>query len=201
MSLPPTQFYQLRPKLEEILEDEAPFPYTLSAFLEFLCRNHCLESLEFILEAERYRKIYSRRQDFRESATGSARNRDMMRVWEHIMTTYVARSAPHEINIPCEDRAEMLEFANARRPPPPDVLEAPIHSVHGLINDSILIPFFDECSRNHCTVSLSAPSVGPSWSSPSPDTFNTLTDRTIKKCLSSEVVSDFELNMGKNSST
>ena len=55
--------YHLRPKLDEILNDTAPVPYTLGTFIAFLAQNHCLEVLEFILEAKRYRKTYDWLQD------------------------------------------------------------------------------------------------------------------------------------------
>jgi hypothetical protein len=48
----------MRPTLDEVLANTAPAPYTLSAFMAYLSQNHCLETLEFTLDAKRYREAY-----------------------------------------------------------------------------------------------------------------------------------------------
>lgn len=144
------KFHHRRPKLEEILEDAAPLPYTLSAFMDFLCRQHCLETLEFILEVKRYRKAYDLlQQDFCGSTTNHTWNKHMMVQWEHLMTTYIVPSSPCEINLPPGVRERLLEFANNPSPPPPDVLEAADQHMYALINDSILMLFFKDCARKN----------------------------------------------------
>lgn len=155
----PTTFYHLRPKLEEILDDAAPSPYTLSTFMDFLSHNHCLETLEFILGVRRYRKTYLLQQNFCDPAWRDARRKDMMVQWQHLMTTYITPSAPREINISPAVLTELLDFTNPESPPPPELLERPVRSMHQLIEDSVLAPFFEECSRKYRTVSLSAPSL------------------------------------------
>jgi len=161
----PTRFCHLRPKLWEILDDAAPFPYTLSTFMDYLSHNHCLETLEFILEVRRYRKTYSLlQQSFGDSASRNAWKTHMMVQWQHLMTTYIMPSAPREINISPAVRAELLDSTNIQSPPSPDFLEAPVQSMHQLINDSVLAQFFEECSRKHRTISLSAPSLVSTWS-------------------------------------
>ena len=47
-----------RPTLDEVLNNTTPPPYTLSAFIQYLSQNHCLETLEFILEAKHYCESY-----------------------------------------------------------------------------------------------------------------------------------------------
>lgn len=192
----PTKIHYWRPKLEEILEDAAPLPYTLSAFMDFLCRKHCLEILEFILEVRRYRKAHSLLQHgFGDSTTNNAWNTQMMMQWQHLMATYIVPSAPCEINVPPKVREELLEFANNSSPPPPDVLEAPIQNMHALINDSILMPFLKDCSRKPSVVSFPAPAFTNTWSIPSSGAIN---DCVIKNCPSTEPVSEFGYRRGKN---
>jgi hypothetical protein len=160
----PTNFYYLRPKLEEILDDAAPFPYTLRAFMDFLSHNHCLETVEYIMEVKRYRKTYNMvQQILGDSASGNAWRTHMMVQWQHLMTTYIIPAAPREINISPAILAELLDFANVLPPPPPDLLEASVQSMHQLINDSVLEPFFKELSRERRTLSLSKPSLFSAW--------------------------------------
>lgn len=107
-------------RIKEILEDAASLPYTLSTFSDFLYRQHCLQTLEFILEVRRYQKAYNLLQlDFHDSTTNDKWNTHMMVQWQHLMTTYIAYSAPYEINILPKVREELLKFANNPSPPPP----------------------------------------------------------------------------------
>lgn len=103
--------------------------------------------------------------------------------WQHLMTTYITPSAPREINIPPAVRAELLEFANIQSPPSPDLLEAPVQSMHQLINDSVLAPFLNECSRKHRTTSLSAPSLVSTLSISPTENFD---NRKTKRCPSAD---------------
>lgn len=47
-----------QPSLDEVLNNDAPYPYTLDSFTAYMSQIHCLEILEFILEGRRYRKTY-----------------------------------------------------------------------------------------------------------------------------------------------
>lgn len=194
-----TKTYHLRPTFEEILEDAAPLPFTLSAFMDFLCRHHCLETLEFILESRRYQKAYSSaysslQQNLHDSTKRNAWNTHMMLEWQHLITTYVAPSSPCEICLPPKVRGDLLVFANAKSSPSPDVLEEPVQSMHRLMNDSILLQFFSELSRRPHMLSLSAPSLASTRVSPWLWYCDT---RTTKNC-STDVVSEFGLNIGKS---
>lgn len=160
----PTKFH-LRPKLEEILDDAAPSPYTLSAFMDFLSHNHCSETVEFILAVRRYRNSYTLlQQSFWNTASRNAKREDIIVQWQQLMTTYITPSAPREINISPAVRAELLGSTNHELPPSPDLLEAAVQNMHQLINDSVLAAFFEECSRKYRTISPSAPSLVSSWS-------------------------------------
>jgi hypothetical protein len=47
-----------QPTLNEVLKNTTPPPYSLGAFINYLTQIHCLETLEFILEVNRYREGY-----------------------------------------------------------------------------------------------------------------------------------------------
>ncbi|KAF7158140.1 hypothetical protein CNMCM5623_002806 [Aspergillus felis] len=47
-----------RTTLTEILSHSSEHPYTFEAFVDFLAKNHCLETLEFISEVKHYRESY-----------------------------------------------------------------------------------------------------------------------------------------------
>src|SRR4051794_20383280 len=55
VAIPPGSYRPRRPTLAEVLANAAPPPWTLSAFTGYLSQNHCLETLEFTLDANRYR--------------------------------------------------------------------------------------------------------------------------------------------------
>jgi hypothetical protein len=124
-----------------------------------------LETLQFILKAKRYWKTYSLlQQSFPDSASRNVWRTHMMVQWQHLMTTHITPSAPREINISPAIHAELLDFANVLSPPSPDLLEAPVQSMHYLINASILEPFCKECSRKRRMISLSTPLLVSAWS-------------------------------------
>ena len=141
--------YHLRPKLDEILDDSAPFPYTLSAFIAFLSKNHCLEILEFVLETRRYCQGYQ--------VLDKAHRRVLNQQWQRLLQIHILPGAPREINIPDKVRDGLL--ASSQRPgstddddgddedpPDPALLDPAVQQMHELMNDSILLPFLRDCS-------------------------------------------------------
>jgi hypothetical protein len=52
MKEPSGSLYHIQPQLDDILNDVAPFPYTLGAFIAFLSELQCLETVEFLLETD-----------------------------------------------------------------------------------------------------------------------------------------------------
>ena len=137
------------PTLQEILSNSAPQPYTLSAFTAYLSQNHCLENLEFIKEADRYRVKYDEMMsgspepafsdDYRECE-------DVRNLWNRVLQTYVVPNTPREINIPSEVRDALVALPNVTTPPHPEVLEPAVKAVSDLMNDSILMAFIHDLS-------------------------------------------------------
>ncbi|PBP21702.1 hypothetical protein BUE80_DR007604 [Diplocarpon rosae] len=58
LAIPTRPYYPRRPTLQEVLSNTAPPPWTLAAFMQYLSQNHCLETLEFTMDAKRYEKHY-----------------------------------------------------------------------------------------------------------------------------------------------
>ncbi|KAK6084196.1 regulator of G-protein signaling [Seiridium cupressi] len=136
------------PSLGEILSNTAPPPWTLSAFTAYLSQNHCLETLEFLMEAERFRKAHqlqstipARQLQFDEE--------DVCSLWHKIMQAYIMPYSPREVNIPAPVRDRLLELkcSNSTVPQPSELNEA-VSIVHELMIDSLLFPFFQSVT-NH----------------------------------------------------
>lgn len=136
-----------RLKVHDILNDHAPFPYTLSAFIAFLSDNHCLEILEFIFEARRYRHGY---QD-------QSLERDTLhQQWLRLLRTYIVPGAAREINITDKVRGELLdsvsgltqdqEQENDTSCPDPENLNPALKQMHDLLHESILQRFIKRYS-------------------------------------------------------
>ena len=133
-----------RPTLDDVLNNRAPPPYTLSAYMAFLSQQHCLETLEFTLESKKYREKYD------EAAaqmagmplnTESDEGFELQQEWMRILDVYVKPGAPREINLPSVERDDLLEHPYAVKPPPPEALEPSVKRMYDLMSDSIFIPF------------------------------------------------------------
>ena len=145
------------PTLQEILSNSAPPPWTLSAFTAHLSQNHCLENLEFVKDAERYRKEYDlfRTQYNDVSRSPHFQKRDeVKRLWQKIIKAYIVPNAPREVNLPSDVRHALLELPNQSSPPSPDALDPAVRRVYDLMNESSLMSFVSELSPTR-----SAPSI------------------------------------------
>ncbi|KAK5947265.1 hypothetical protein PMZ80_001414 [Knufia obscura] len=133
-----------RPTLDDVLNGQAPSPYTLAAYTAFLSQQHCLETLEFVTEAKKYATKYD------ESAasyhgmpltTDSSEGFELQQDWIRIMDVYVKPGAPREINLPAEERDDLVEESYEPRPPKPEALDPAVRRMRDLMSDSIFIPF------------------------------------------------------------
>ncbi|KAI1381409.1 hypothetical protein F4677DRAFT_440625 [Hypoxylon crocopeplum] len=128
------------PSLTEILSNTAPPPWTLSSFMAFLSQNHCLETLEFILDAERYRFTYHQIAQGH-SSEGPAQ---ICSLWRKVIDAYIMPCAPREVNLPSHVRDRLLRLPCCRaNPPDPSELDESVQIVRDLINDSVLVPFLE----------------------------------------------------------
>jgi hypothetical protein len=90
-----------KPNLAEILANTAPPPYTLSSFMAFLSQNHCLENLEFTMDASRYRKHYSKMVNRHPGSPISPLSDEctyVLMLWRRLIDAYIRESGPREVS-------------------------------------------------------------------------------------------------------
>ncbi|KAL2359635.1 hypothetical protein RJZ56_007506 [Blastomyces dermatitidis] len=121
-----------RPTLDDVLAGTSPPPYTLSAFMAFLSQNHCLETLEFTMEAKRYRDTYY---------ADPTRTQHLRMLFQRILTAYIVPASPREINVSSEVRDDLLNHSNSPTPPRPETLDSAVKRMRDLMEESIFIPF------------------------------------------------------------
>ncbi|RHZ58345.1 hypothetical protein CDV55_102358 [Aspergillus turcosus] len=156
--------YHLQPRLDDILNDEAPFPYTLGAFIAFLSEHQCLETVEFLLETERYRRIYHWLEHKSQTRDDSIRNAHLLGLWNRLINQYIRPHSNREINIPCDIRQELMQHFHNQEddPPPPELLDRSVTNIKELLRGSILIPFLRRSSATARIQPLSMPCLNNS---------------------------------------
>lgn len=136
-----------RPTLADVLANSAPHPWTLSAFTAYLSQNHCLENLEFTMDAERYRDRYDEMMA-RLAETSSPPDAEecgyLRMLWQRLMDAYVIADGLREINIPSHVREALLSLPNHAAPPEPDGLEIAVKIIYDLMEESVLVGFLNE---------------------------------------------------------
>ncbi|CAG8057697.1 unnamed protein product [Penicillium olsonii] len=155
--------FSMRPTLDEVLANVAPPPYTLSAFMAYLSQNHCLETLEFTMEANRYRESYFALLDrLGPSALESdcPESKHMRMLWQRLLTAYIFPGSPREINLSSEVRDALLQHANVTAPPVPETLDSAIKRIHELMEESIFLPFINSHTLSP-SMMPSDPILGP----------------------------------------
>ncbi|KAF7179913.1 hypothetical protein CNMCM7691_008965 [Aspergillus felis] len=155
--------YHVQPRLDDILNDVAPFPYTLGAFIAFLSEHQCLETVEFLLETERYRRIYHWL-EHKTEACEAVRKAHLSGLWTRLINQYIRPHSEREINIPSDIRQQLLQQFHNRGddPPPPEVLDRVVNNIKELLRGSILIPFLRRSSTTARVQPLSMPSLNDS---------------------------------------
>lgn len=136
------------PSLRDILSNTAPPPYTLGAFMAFLSQNHCLETLEFTMDADRYRAAYDeilQKQQQQPTVAGDA-NEHVCALWQKLMSAYILPCGYREVNLPAHVRDRLLSLPATPTPPHPTELDEAVTIVYELMNDSVLGPFLASVS-------------------------------------------------------
>jgi hypothetical protein len=156
--------FSMRPTLDEVLANVAPPPYTLSAFMAYLSQNHCLETLEFTMEANRYRESYYAFAD-RLGPTAlesdGPESQHLRMLWQRLMTAYIFPGSPREINLSSEVRDELLQYSSVTAPPVPETLDSAVKRIHDLMEESIFLPFVNSHTTSPSMLASSGPILGP----------------------------------------
>lgn len=135
------------PSLNDILHDVSPAPWTLTAFMAYLSQNHCMETLEFTLDSQRYATFYE--QLLTEDPRSDDSNDRVCSLWEKLMQVYIVPCAPREVNIPARVRDRLLAIPYGPTPPHPSELAEAGRIIHELMNDSLLVPFLESVAPLH----------------------------------------------------
>ncbi|KAI9854967.1 MAG: hypothetical protein M1824_006476 [Vezdaea acicularis] len=137
-----------RPTLADILSNVAPPPWTLSAFMAYLSQNHCLETLEFTMDASRYRKHFNQMSSTAASLPPNEDNVQYVRMlWQRLLEAYITPNGPREVNLPSDVRDTLLNLPNELSPPSPDTLDPAVKIIYELMEESVLVPFLNSYSR------------------------------------------------------
>lgn len=139
-----------RPNLSEILANTASPPWTLSAFMAYLSQNHCLETLEFTMDASRYRKHYNKMVGQKSPESPVSPNSDecnyVKMLWQRLLDAYIAPNGPREVNLPSDVRDSLLALSNPYVPPHPSTLDTAVAKIYELMEESVLVPFLNSLS-------------------------------------------------------
>lgn len=141
------QYYPQRPTLPDVLSNSASPPWTLSAFTAYLSQNHCLENLEFTMDAERYRErydAYSAQLTATPATPDVEECRYVRMLWQRLIDAYIVPDGPREINIPSNVRETLLSIPNLTAPPRAETLNAAVKIIYNLMEESVLISFLNE---------------------------------------------------------
>ncbi|CZR54791.1 uncharacterized protein PAC_04675 [Phialocephala subalpina] len=160
LSIPTGPYCPRRPTLEEVLSNTAPPPWTLSAFMAYLSQNHCLETLEFTMDAHRYTKHYSEMIDRNPHTPLSPQTGDyeyVQMLWQKILEVYIYPNAPREVNLPSDVRDHLLSLPRTDTPPDPAVLEPAVKFIYELMDESVLVPFLNSVAPPHGPEAVASP--------------------------------------------
>lgn len=146
-----------RPNLSEILANTAPPPYTLSSFMAFLSQNHCLENLEFTMDASRYRKHYSKMVNRHPGSPISPLSDEcayVLMLWRRLIDAYIRESGPREVNLPADVRDTLLNLSDSYVPPHPSSLDEAVNKIYELMEESVLVSFLNSASPMSAVTSV-----------------------------------------------
>ena len=151
MAIPLSHSFGGRPSLAEVLANTAPSPWSLSAFMVYLSQNHCLENLEFYMDATRYREIYDATAVQRAGMPMSGDSEgceELQQLWQGLLDAYLAPGAPREVNLPSHERYELLAQENSVCVPSPDALDQAVKRIYEIMEESIFFSFLNSASSS-----------------------------------------------------
>lgn len=112
--------------------------------MAYLSNNHCLETLEFTMDAGRYRKHYAKM--LSRAVDGAPPSRDCEYVhalWQRLVDAYIRPNGSREVNLPSDVRDAILKIELEMLPPAPEILDPAVAKIYELMEDSVLVPFLN----------------------------------------------------------
>ncbi|RAL64484.1 hypothetical protein DID88_001960 [Monilinia fructigena] len=146
LSIPPGPYCPRRPTLSEVLSNVAPPPWTLSAFMAYLSQNHCLETLEFTMDATRYKNHYHTtygRDPYSPLSPNDQDSEYVRMLWRKLLDAYIAPNGPREVNLPSDVRDRLIRLPNVYAAPDPRELDHAVKIIYELMDESVLVPFLN----------------------------------------------------------
>lgn len=146
LQIPTVTFQSHRqPTLQEILSNSAPSPWTLSAFMAYLSQNHCLETLEFTMDAAKYEKQYHAMvtplTPTPNNTTQPLEIEYVRKLWSKLIDAYIRPNGPREVNLPSDVRDKLLSLPCGASSPDPSELVKAVKITYELMDQSVLMPF------------------------------------------------------------
>lgn len=135
--------------------------------MAFLSQNHCLENLEFTMDASRYRKHYSKMVNRHPGSAISPLSDEcayVLMLWRRLIDAYIRESGPREVstqcqaharlslliasqvNLPAEVRDNLLGLSDSYVPPHPSSLDEAVSKIYELMEESVLVSFLNSVS-------------------------------------------------------
>ncbi|KAE8355724.1 hypothetical protein BDV28DRAFT_145909 [Aspergillus coremiiformis] len=124
------------PTLDKVLDDVAPYPYTLKSFREYLSQNHCLEPLDFLEEIKRYTDAYRSAERSRPSKSPA-----LLMTWQNLVSAYILPGSSYELNISTEERNSLLQYNHMSFPPSPVLIEDAVRRIAQSLESSIFLSY------------------------------------------------------------
>lgn len=160
LSIPSGPYCPRRPTLQEVLSDKAPPPWSLSAFMAYLSQNHCLETLEFTMDAKRYAKHYREVVESVPRTPLSPQTPEYQYVamlWSKLLDAYIAPNGPREVNLPSDVRDRLMSLPSTFTPPDPAELDPAVKIIFELMEESVLVPFLNSVAPSRSSGSYASP--------------------------------------------
>ncbi|KAF7591563.1 hypothetical protein BBP40_001443 [Aspergillus hancockii] len=147
--------YRELPTFDKVLNDAAPYPYSLNSFKAYLSQNHCSESLNFLEEVEQYTQTYrcAIQVDGAPLSSHSTSSPSLLLTWKRLISTYILPGSPQELNLSTEERNSLLKYDNARVPPPPCLINEAVKRIAQSLESSVFFQFLSSRVGLLCTPS------------------------------------------------
>ena len=160
VAVPSGPYCPRRPTLQEVLSNTAPPPWTLGAFMQYLSQNHCLETLEFTMDAKRYTKHFQEMIAKNSSTILAPESQEceyVRMLWQKLLDAYIAPNGPREVNLPSHVRDRLVNLPCTGMPPDPSALDEAVHIIYELMAESVLVPFLNSVAPQRGPESYSSP--------------------------------------------
>ncbi|KAK9382855.1 RGS domain-containing protein [Kockiozyma suomiensis] len=168
--------YRHMPSLDEVLANESVSPFTLTEFMAYLAQNHCLETLEFTMDVQRYCGVYENAltmslvedEHIREITSEHREYDHLMLLWHRIVDSYIRPESPRELNLPATVRDDLLSLLSSSvNPPHPAMLAESISAAKDLMNESVYMRFLNDAHAQVMNDDVESNTVASSVSSAS----------------------------------